>query len=72
MIKAKEEWISEQCDNIEEDIKEGSKKAFDTLKKLTRKQQHKASVIEDKNDSLIKRPFLHDGLSIDKSSTIKN
>ena len=49
MIKAKEEWISEQCDNIEKGIKEiNSKKAFDTLKKLTRKQQCKATFIEDK------------------------
>ena len=43
IIKTKEKWISEQCDNIEKGLKEGnSKKAFDTLKKLTRKQ-HKAS-----------------------------
>ena len=54
MIKAKEEWISEQCDNMEKGIKEGnSKKAFDTLKKLTRKQQHKATVIEGKNVPLL-------------------
>ena len=54
MIKATEKWISEQCDNIEKGIKEGnSKKAFDILKKLTRKQQHKATVIEDKNSSLL-------------------
>ena len=30
-----------------------SKKAFDTLKKLTRKQHHKATIIEDKNGSLL-------------------
>ena len=41
MIKAKEEWISEQCDNIAKGMKEGNcKKAFDTLKKLSIKQQH--------------------------------
>ena len=53
MIKAKEKWISEQCDNIEKGIKESnSKKAFDTLKKLTRKQST-ATVIEDKNGFLL-------------------
>ena len=52
--KAEEKWILEQCDNIEKGIKEGnSKKAFDTLKKLKRKQQHKATVIEGKNSSLL-------------------
>ena len=54
MIKAKEKCNSEQCDNIEKGIKESNnKKAFDTMKKLTRKQQHKATVIEDKNGSLL-------------------
>ena len=54
MIKTKEEWISQQCDNIEKGIKQSnSEKAFDTLKKLTRKQQHKATVIEDRNGSLL-------------------
>ena len=44
----------EQSNNIEKGIKEvNSKKAFETLKKLTRKQQHKATVIEDKNGSLL-------------------
>ena len=54
MIKAKEKWISEQCDNIEKSITEGnSKKAFDTLNKLTRKQQHKATDIEGKNGFML-------------------
>ena len=71
MIRAKEKWISEQCDNIEKGTKESnSEKAFDALKKLTRKQQHKATDIEDKNGSLL--TFLHKGLSIVKSSTITN
>ena len=35
-------------------MKEGnSKKAFDTLKRLTRKQQHKATGIEGLNNSLL-------------------
>ena len=55
MIKAKAKWISEQCDIIENSIKESnSKKAFDTLKKPTRKQQqHKATDIEDKDGFLL-------------------
>ena len=40
--------------NIEKGMKESnSKKGFDTLKKLKRKQQHKAAVTEDKNGSLL-------------------
>ena len=54
MIKAKEKWISEQCDKIGEGIKEDNNKTtFAALEKLARKQQHKAAVIEDKNGSLL-------------------
>ena len=54
MIKVKEDLISEQCCNIEKGTNAGNcKKAFDTPKKLTRKQQHKATVIEDRNGSLL-------------------
>jgi len=54
MNKAKENWIEMQCTNIEEGIGKGnSKTAFQTLKKLTKNEQHKSSVIEDSNGNLL-------------------
>ena len=54
MKEAKEKWISDQCDNIETGMKlNNSKATFDTLTTLTRSQQPKASVIEDKNRALL-------------------
>ena len=54
MKKAKEEWIERQCDDIEESFSTGNtKKAYDTLKSLTKTQQPKSSVIEDSNGQLL-------------------
>ena len=47
--EAKENWISDQCCRIEEGMKHGnSKAAFDTLKTLTKTQENKSPIIEDK------------------------
>ena len=54
MKKSKKDWISKQCDIIEEGLTIcDSKKAYDTLKKLTKPQQQKATNIEDKSDRLL-------------------
>ena len=48
--KAKEDWITEQCSKVEEGMKRGnSKAAYDTLKNLTKTQQNKSPIIEDKD-----------------------
>ena len=48
MKAAKEEWIKEQVKNIEKGMMSGnSKEAYNTLKALTKTQQHKSTVIED-------------------------
>ena len=47
MKAAKKEWIEEQCKNIEKGMMTGnSKKAYNTLKTLTKTQQHKSAVTE--------------------------
>ena len=54
MKEAKEQWISDQCDNIEKGMKKGnSKLAYDTLKNLTKTQQNRSSVIEDTSGELL-------------------
>ena len=54
MKEAKEQWINDQCDIIEKNIERGnSKEAFSTLKKLTKTQQNRASVIEDSSGELL-------------------
>ena len=54
MKEAKEKWIFDQCDNIEAGMSKGnSKAAFDTLKLLTRPQQPRATIIEDKEGTLL-------------------
>ena len=48
MKAAKEEWIKEQVKNIEKGMMSGNgKEAYNTLKALTKTQQHKSTVIED-------------------------
>ena len=45
---AKEEWIEEQCKNIEKGMMSGNnKEAYNALKALTKTKQHKSAVIED-------------------------
>ena len=54
MREAKERWINEQCREVEEGMSKGnSKKAYKTLKLLTKIQQNKTTVIEDKDGNLL-------------------
>ena len=54
MKSAKEEWIEEQCKNIEKRMMSGnSKKAFNTLKALTKTQHHKAAITEDNSGNIL-------------------
>ena len=47
MKAAKEEWTEEQRKNIEKGMMSGnSKEAYNTLKALTKTQQHKSAVIK--------------------------
>ena len=46
--KAKEDWIGQQCTEIESSLlKNNSKKAFQIVKDLTRKKQPRISAIQD-------------------------
>ena len=48
--KAKEDWIGQQCTEIESSLlKNNSKKAFQIVKDLTRKKQPRVSTIQDEN-----------------------
>ena len=50
MKAAKEEWIEEQCKNVEKRMMSGiCKEAYNTLNALTKTQQHKSSVTENSN-----------------------
>ena len=54
MKAAKEEWTEEQCKNIEKRMTSGnSEEAYNTLKALTRTQQHKSAVIKDSNGNIL-------------------
>ena len=54
MKTAKEEWIEEQCKKIEKGMMSGnSKEAYNTLKNLTKTQQHKTAVIEDSSGNIL-------------------
>ena len=53
MKVAKEEWIDGQFKNIEKGMMSGSsKKAYNTLKFLTKTQQHKSAGIEDRSGNI--------------------
>ena len=51
MKTAKDQWIQMQCKSINEDMKYGrhNKRAYETLKSLTRTPSRSTSIIEDKN-----------------------
>ena len=54
MKAAKEEWIEEQCKSIEKGMMSGnSKEAYNTIKALTKTQQHKSAVIEDSSGNIL-------------------
>ena len=48
MKKAKENWIGEQCSEIEENLnKNNSKRAYQLMKDLTTMKQEKATTVKD-------------------------
>ena len=50
----KEEWIEEQCKNVEMGMMSGnSKEAYNTLKALTKTQQRKSAVFEDSSGNIL-------------------
>ena len=62
MKKAKENWIGEQCQNIDDCLKNNSKKAYKLLQDLTGTKQERTTTIQDKggtclteNEDILKR-----------------
>ena len=54
MKAAKEEWIAEQRKNLEKGMLSGdNKEVYNTLKALTKAQQHQSAVIEDSNGNIL-------------------
>ena len=50
----KEEWVEEQCKNTEKGMMPGNiKESYDTLKALTKTQQHKSAVIDDTGANIL-------------------
>ena len=50
MKKAKENWIGEQCSEIEENLRENnSKRAYQLVKDLTTVKQGKATTVQDRS-----------------------
>ena len=50
MKKAKENWVEEQCRDIEENLrKKNSKRAYELVKDLTTVKQGKATAIQDRS-----------------------
>ena len=47
MKKAKENWIGEQCSEIEENLRKNSKRAYQLVKDLTTVKQGKATTVQD-------------------------
>ena len=48
MKKAKENWIGEQCSEIEENLRKNSKRAYQLVKDLTTVKQGKATTVQDR------------------------
>ena len=54
--KAKENWIGEQCSEIEENLrKNNSKRAYQQVKDLTTVKQGKASTVQDRSGKCLRR-----------------
>ena len=63
--KAKENWIGEQCSEIEENLrKNNSKRAYQLVKDLTTVKQGKATTVQDRSGKCCT-----DNSSIDKVET---
>ena len=53
-LEAKEKWIEEKCTKIERDMTKGnSKSAYATIKELTKVEQPRTTVVEDKEGKLL-------------------
>ena len=51
---AKEGWVKEQCKNIAKGMMTGnSQEACNTLKALTKTQQHKSAITEDSSGNIL-------------------
>ena len=54
MTKAEEQWLIEQCETVEKEFNRGnSKEAYSTIKKITKVEQPRTSVIEDKEGNVL-------------------
>ena len=54
MKAAKEEWMAEQCKNIEKGTMSGnSKEVYNTPEALAKTQEHKSAVIEDSSGNIL-------------------
>ena len=54
MKKAKEDWIGEQCENIEDSLKKNnSKRAYHLVKDLTSAKQERTTTIQDKSGTCL-------------------
>ena len=49
MLKAKEDWISDQCNNIEQNLEANNAKVYQVVKGLTSNKQGRLNTILDKN-----------------------
>ena len=53
MKKAKENWIGEQCSEIEENLrKNNSKRAYELVKDLTTVKQGKVATVQDRSGKM--------------------
>ena len=56
MKKAKENWIGEQCSEIEENMrKNNSKRAYQLVKDLSTVTQRKATTVQDRSEKKRKK-----------------
>ena len=54
MKKAKEDWIGEQCENVEDSLKKNnSKRAYHLVKDLTSTKQERTTTIQDKSGTCL-------------------
>ena len=54
MKKAKENWIGEQCSEIEDNLrKNNSKRAYQLVKDLTTVKQGKATTVQDRSEKCL-------------------
>ena len=75
MRNTKNDWINEQCIEIETEIKgNNTRQVYSILKALPKKRSTRSSNIDDKNSTLLteKRQYLGDGPSTAKNSTTTN